>query len=120
GKNNCATRIGVAWPAASNTVIRAGYGRFYMLFERAGSEDQMFLNPPFVINNQVTASSTSATANNIRLASGFNLSLDPSSLNLANVRIRAVNPDNVMPEVDQWNLGIQRQLPWQMVTTVEY
>jgi len=119
-KNNFAPRIGVAWQAANNTVVRAGYGRFYMLFERAGSEDQMFLNPPFVINNQVTAASTSTTANNMRLATGFNVSLDPNSLNLANVRIRAVNPNNVMPEVDQWNLGIQHQLPWQMVTTLEY
>ena len=119
-KNNIAPRIGLAYQATSNTVIRAGYGRFYMLFERAGSEDQMFLNPPWLVDKSVSASSAATTVNNIRMATGFNLSLDPSSINLTQIRLRAVNPNNVMPEVDQWNLGIERELPGQMVATIEY
>ena len=39
-KNNFAPRIGLAYQVNSNTVVRAGYGRFNMTFERAGSEDQ--------------------------------------------------------------------------------
>jgi hypothetical protein len=67
----------------------------------------------------------------MRLATGFNVSLDPSQICLAapcapgvvvlsNLRLRIVNPNNVQPEVDQWNLGVQRELPWNMVATAEY
>jgi hypothetical protein len=119
-KNNFAPRVGLAYQLTPNTVVRSGYGRFYMLFERAGSEDQMFLNPPYLINNQVTATSSGTTANGMRLDSGFNLSLDPNNINLTTVRLRAVNPNNVQPEVDQWNLGVERQLPWNIVATTEY
>lgn len=119
-KNNFAPRIGMAYQVTPNTVVRTGYGRFYMLFERAGSEDQMFLNPPWLVDKSVSASSTSTTVNNMRMDTGFNLSLDPSSLNLTQIRLRAVNPNNVQPEVDQWNIGVERQLPAQIVATVEY
>jgi outer membrane receptor protein involved in Fe transport len=119
-KNNFAPRVGLAYRVLPNTVVRAGYGRFYMLFERAGSEDQMFLDPPWLINKSVSASSASTTANNMRLATGFNVSLDPNNVDLTQVRLRAVNPNNVQPEVDQWNLGVERELPGQLVTTVEY
>src|SRR5205807_1648737 len=79
-----------------------------------------FLNPPWLVDKSVSATSASTTVNNMRVATGFNLSLDPSTVNLTQVRLRAVNPNNVQPEVDQWNLGIERQLPSQMVATIEY
>jgi outer membrane receptor protein involved in Fe transport len=119
-KNNLAPRIGLAYQLTSSTVMRVGYGRFYMLFERAGSEDQLGLNLPWLVNNQVSATTTATTVNNIRLRTGFNLSLDPSAVNLTAVRVRAVNPEAQNPSVDQWNLGIQRLLPWNMVVTVDY
>jgi len=34
-KNNFAPRLGIAYQLTSNTVLRIGYGRFFMLFERA-------------------------------------------------------------------------------------
>src|SRR5262245_25221166 len=40
-KNNFAPRLGLAYQLNPKTVVRAGYGRFYMTFERAGSEDQL-------------------------------------------------------------------------------
>ncbi|MGI8897835.1 MAG: TonB-dependent receptor [Pyrinomonadaceae bacterium] len=119
-KNNFAPRLGLAYQLTPKTVMRAGYGRFYMLFERAGSEDQLPLNLPFLVNNVVVAASNSQTANNIRLQTGFNLSLDPSAVNPTTVRLRAVNPDSVNPSVDQWNVGIQRLLPGNMVATLDY
>jgi len=119
-KNNFAPRVGLAYQLASNTVLRAGYGRFFILFERAGSEDQLALNLPFLVNNVIGATNTSSTVNNIRLQTGFNLSLDPSAVNPATVRLRAVNPEARMPLVDQWNIGFQHLLPWNMVVTVDY
>ena len=55
-KNNFAPRIGLAYQLTPKTVVRAGYGRFFMTFERAGSEDQLALNLPFLVNNLVVAS----------------------------------------------------------------
>jgi hypothetical protein len=119
-KNNFAPRIGLAYQWTPKTVVRAGYGRFYMAFERAGSEDQLALNLPFLVNNVVTTSNNNTTANNIRLNTGFNLSLDPAAVNPINVRLRAVNPDSADGSVDQWNLGIQRELTRSIVFTLDY
>lgn len=119
-KNNFAPRVGLAYQYNDKTVVRAGYGRFFMLFERAGSEDQLSLNLPFLVNNVVSAANSNSTANNIRLQTGFNLPLDPGSVNPTLVRLRAVNPEAVDPLVDQWNLGIQRLLPGNMVATLDY
>src|SRR2546430_6073680 len=80
----------------------------------------MSRNPPCLTKASVTAANAASTANNMRLDTGFNLSLDPATLNLTTIRLRAVNPNNVQPEVDQWNLGVERQLPWQMLVTAEY
>jgi outer membrane receptor protein involved in Fe transport len=119
-KNNFAPRVGLAYQLSQKTVIRAGYGRFYMLFERAGSEDQLGENLPFLVNNVVSATNTTSTVNGIRLRNGFNLSLDPSAVNPTTVRVRAVNPEAKTPSVDQWNLGIQRLLPADFVLTIDY
>jgi len=119
-KNNFAPRLGFVYQLTPQTVIRTGYGRFYMLFERAGSEDQLALNLPYLVNNVVTAGSTSQTANNIRLQTGFNLSLNPTAVDPITVRLRAVNPEAVDPSIDQWNIGVQRQLPGNMVATLDY
>ncbi len=119
-KNNFAPRLGMVYQLTPETVVRMGYGRFYMLFERAGSEDQLALNLPFLVNNVVSAANNNVTANNIRLQTGFNLSLDPSAVNPTTVRLRAVNPESVNPSIDQWNIGIQRLLPGNMVATLDY
>ncbi|HEX8292681.1 MAG TPA: TonB-dependent receptor [Pyrinomonadaceae bacterium] len=119
-KNNFAPRLGLAYQLDEGTVLRAGYGRFYMLFERAGSEDQLALNLPNLVQNNVTAANTSSTANNIRLRTGFNLSLNPAAVDPRLVRLRAINPEAVMPSIDQWNLGVQRLLPGDLVVTADY
>lgn len=119
-KNNFAPRLGLVYQLTPETVVRAGYGRFYMLFERAGSEDQLALNLPYLVNNVATAADNSSTANNTRLQTGFNLSLNPALVDPRTVRLRAVNPEAVNPSIDQWNIGIQRTLPGNMVLTLDY
>ncbi len=124
-KNNFAPRVGLAYQLTTNTVVRAGYGRFFMLFERAGSEDQLGLNLPFLVQNQVSAANNNSTASNIRLKNGFNLSLDPNVIladpvKLTGILTRGVNPKAEQPEIDQWNLGIQRMLGHDFVLTADY
>jgi hypothetical protein len=92
----------------------------------------MFLNPPWIVDKVVAAavgqagcvgSDLTCTVNNMRLRTGFNLSLDPANQPanfLQTVRIRGVDPKAVMPSIDQWNAGIERQLPGSIVGIVEY
>ncbi|HXG64488.1 MAG TPA: TonB-dependent receptor, partial [Blastocatellia bacterium] len=118
-KNNFAPRIGIAYQLDEKTVLRTGYGRFYQLFERAGSEDQLALNPPFLINVAVSTSSRNDPI--FLLEDGFPASFrDPASLDLSRIRLRAVNPDSVMPTVDHWNFGIQRLFPGDILATADY
>jgi outer membrane receptor protein involved in Fe transport len=119
-KNNFGPRLGLAYQVSDQWVVRAGYGHFYQLFERIGSEDAMSLNLPWLVNNVVSTSSKATPVNNMRIQSGFNLSLNPNAVAPQTVRLRAINPQSVMPSIDQWNLGLQHMLPGNMILTMDY
>jgi hypothetical protein len=120
-KNNFAPRIGLSYAINPKTVVRGGYGIYYILFERFGSEDQLALNAPFLINN-VQSVSSRASAPLFLLQDGFPAnSLDPKQPNLlSRVRVRAVDPATPSPYVQQWSLGVQHELPWGFVGNVDY
>ena len=119
-EHNLAPRLGVSYQAAPQTVIRAGYGIFYTPFERIGSEDQLALNPPGLINNNLSLTSTAA-APLFQLSSGFPANfLDPSQLSLQRVRIRGANPNAPNSYVQQWSLGVQRELPAGLFVEADY
>jgi Carboxypeptidase regulatory-like domain/TonB dependent receptor-like, beta-barrel/TonB-dependent Receptor Plug Domain len=120
-KDNFAPRIGVAYQVTHNTVLRTGYGRFYQQFERIGSEDQMSLNPPWLLNVLPTVAQTDFTTPLFLLSQGFPASYrDVANIDLTSVRLRAVDPNSQMPTIDQWSAGFQRRFPFDIVTTVDY
>jgi len=51
--NNWAPRIGFAYQALPNTVVRSGYGISYFHFVREGGENLLVYNPPFTFDAQV-------------------------------------------------------------------
>lgn len=120
-KRNFAPRLGAAYALNPRTVVRSGYGIYYMLFERFGSEDQLALNAPFLINN-VQSVATGAAAPLFFLKDGFPAdSLDPNQPNLlSRVRVRAVDPATPTPYVQQWSFGVQRELPWEFLGAIDY
>ena len=60
-RNNFGPRLGIVYKANTATVIRGGYGIYYNLVERMGSEDQLSLNPPGLRNISITAPAGSTT-----------------------------------------------------------
>jgi Carboxypeptidase regulatory-like domain/TonB-dependent Receptor Plug Domain len=111
---NFGPRIGVSYAVTDKTVLRAGYGVYYTVFERIGSENQLALNPPYLINKTQASTTQSVITPEVGFPSNF---LDPATIDLNNLQafhIRAMNPVADEPMVQQWSGGVQRQIgDWQ-------
>ncbi|HEV2276427.1 MAG TPA: carboxypeptidase regulatory-like domain-containing protein [Acidobacteriaceae bacterium] len=113
-------RLGISYSPDSKTVLRGGYGIYYSLFERIGSENELALNPPYLINKTLTSNTEPVLTPSAGFSSGF---LDPATINLNalnSFHIRAVPLSDPATYVQQWSIGIQRQIgaPW--VAEVDY
>lgn len=113
-------RFGFAYSPDTNTVIRGGYGIYYTMLERIGSEDQLALNPPSLINKTLSSSTTPVLKPSVGFPSNF---LDPSTINLNNLtafHIRSIPINDPDPMVQQWSFGVQRQIGTTWLAEVDY
>jgi len=117
-RNNVAPRVGFVYKVDEKTLVRGGYGIFYNLFDRVGSEDQLALNPPGLVNLNIGSSNTAPL---FFLNNGFPANfLDPNAPGLTSrVRVRAVNPDVENTKVQQFSVGFQRDLGASFVVSVD-
>ena len=122
-RNNFAPRLGAVYRMNDKTIVRGGWGIFYNLFDRVGSEDQLALNVPGLINNSVTQTSGAPV---LILRQGFPANfltlpnLDPTAGQLARLRIRAVSEDAPKTTINQASVGVQRELPGAITATADF
>ena len=121
--NNWAPRVGAVYTIDQKTLIRGGYGVFYNLFDRVGSEDQLALNLPGLIN---TSLSRTAGTPLFLLKEGIPSNfLTPPSLNpadgqLRSIRVRAVTSEAPKTTTQQASVGVQREFGSGFVLSADY
>ncbi|WP_263409619.1 TonB-dependent receptor [Terriglobus tenax] len=100
-------RFGFAYAADDKTSIRGGVGLFFYRAQGNLVFSQLNL-PPFLQNTQFA---------NGNLATLGSLSASNTGLQAS---ISAVDPRNKNPYTWQYSLGVQRQLPWQILVEANY
>ncbi|MEO8361307.1 MAG: TonB-dependent receptor [Vicinamibacteria bacterium] len=123
-KNNFAPRVGLVYTLNEKTVLRGGFGIFYNLFDRVGSEDQLALNLPGLNNTSITQTSGSPV---FILRNGMPVTqfltapnLDPAAGQLKSKRVRAVDTNAPKTTVTQMSIGFQRELMTGVVLTADF
>ena len=123
-------RVGFAWnPRQGKTVIRGGYGMVADFNFLNPVTNQRFL-PPFVITQSITGVANFAGGNTWGDLIAGTAAIQQEGLGLSG-RIRndvlnygdvspAINPRLKNPQVHQWSLGIERELPRNVVLKLSY
>ncbi len=117
-RNDIAPRVGFSWSVSPRMVVRGGFGIFYQQTDRYGSESQLGLNLPQLVDASITANS-GAEAPAFTFAQGFT-PLTPQTVNPAIVQWRIQDPNQDTPVVRQFSFGPEFQFATNMVAAVEY
>lgn len=105
-----APRVGFAYHAAPPIVFRGGFGIFHQFINRIGSESMLQLNPPFLINDDLSESQGSTTPV-FQLKNGFPAQeLINQGVSLPSLQIRAQDPNQRTTYVEQVSFGPEIQL----------
>ena len=114
--NNFAPRVGLAYKAASKTVVRSAFGIFYGRDENIPVARRPTNNPPYYILKTYTADQITPL---ITLQGGFpSNALSPA--NITNPDVNSYLKSTPLPYVLQWNLNVQQELPGDLVAQVGY
>ncbi len=118
-KDDFAPRLGLAWNVFKDTVIRAGYGRFFSYQEiRTGDPLQLAYNLPFFYQPTFTSDGVIP----ILTVSGGFPPLNPSQAVDAGVTVSGSGVGSHLhaPVLDEWNFNIQRQFPGNILLEIAY
>jgi Carboxypeptidase regulatory-like domain/TonB dependent receptor len=116
--NDIAPRLGVVWTPIPRLAIRGGAGIFYQQFDRYGSESQLGLNLPQLVDAAINAN-TGNDAPAFTFAQGFT-PLNAQTVNPSVVQWRIQDPNQDTPIVYQFSIGPEYQFADTMVAAVEY
>ena len=111
--NDFAPRLGASWNPAPRLVVRGGYGVFYQQTDRYGSESQLGLNLPQLVDAAISANS-GADPPAFTFRQGFT-PLNAETVNRSVVQWRIQDPNQDTPIVHQFSIGPEYQLTDTMV-----
>jgi hypothetical protein len=106
---NFAPRLGFAYQMMPKLVWRGGYGVYYQHENRIGSESLIQLNPPQFIDTELFGGSNAPV---FELKNGYPAALTSTAgpLFLPGVQVRAQDPNQRTPYVEQASLGLEYEL----------
>ena len=119
-RNNFQLRGGFAYQLTERTVLRGGYGRYFLNPTNQGESQGFSLQTTLVGSNDANRTPLYNLSNPFPLGV---LQPPGSSLGARTFLGRDItfnNPDFVIPHVDQFSFGIQHELPWRIVAEVSY
>ena len=109
-RNNFSPRLGAVYKLDDAPIVRGGYGIFYNQFDRIGSEDQLALNPPGLLNIDVQRGGN-ATTPVLFMRTVFRPNfLDPTNVDFARSDDPSVRPQRTATMVQQFGGGFERQI----------
>jgi hypothetical protein len=118
--NNLQGRLGATYQLNDKTVLRGGYGRYFMNVVTVGFTQGFSISTPYIAspdaNRTPFANLENPFPSGVRQPPGSSLGLETflgQGLNYSNAEFRN-------PYVDQFSLGFERRLPWQMVLEMSY
>ena len=129
-KNNISPRVGFAYrvPWAKSLVVRGAYGIFYAQDNGLGVTSRMTHNPPFwgyggasIISDQLFPNTgfildPNATAPRLPPIDPSQFVLDPT----ATAGLTSWPLQYTSPYIQEWNLSIEKQFPWQLLLEANY
>jgi hypothetical protein len=119
-KNNYQFRVGTAYTLNEKTVLRAGYGKYFLNPTSQGNNNGFSLATPLI------ASTDGGRNPTYRLSNPWpdGIQTPPGSALGAETFLGRgpdfSNPDFVVPNVHQFSAGIQRELPWRISLEATY
>lgn len=106
-------RLGFAYRAGAATVVRGAYGFYHFNEQGTGGSARLFINYPFAQTFSVNCSSTTPCLNT---SAGI-----PDVSSASNLPTAVYQPiNNPTPNVQQWNLTVERQIKSSLVARVSY
>jgi outer membrane receptor protein involved in Fe transport len=125
-KKNFGPRFGLAYKLAQKTVLRLGFGVFYGGEENQGGSPNLGESVPF--NETVELGRTDLSLNPIGtfaanpfFPGGFAGGIPSNVFTLAApISFRGIATDFRTPQVNKWNVAVQRELPWGVALELAY
>jgi len=118
--DNIQLRAGATYQLNDKTIVRAGFGRFYLNPTAVGQSQGFSIQTSLLTSQDGNRTPLYNLANpfpsGVRQPPGS--ALGPKTFLGQNIDYS--NPDFQVPLVDQFSIGMQRQLPWKVVLDVSY
>ena len=126
--NNIGPRVSATYALNDKTVVRAGWGLFYegLTSNLSGGAPASVASFNFVTSYIGSSDSNRTVIPGVNLSSPFPNGFQPVTgsangyLSLIGDAVSFVTPHRALPGIQQMQVGVQRQLPWQSLVEVAY